>query len=389
MKKTHHAFFPPVSPRLCTRIALCVALALGASSAVQAEDDKDKTSYFAKVSTQIRGDYWRPSDDAAWRHDVFVRRARLAAGWSNEWFGFFSEVAADSTDRAPHNRITGFSSLDDGEGTMRLSQAFGELRGDEWKLRAGKSKLPLTRVYLVSSSEQLFWDRPIYTEHLRGFFRRFVDSNVQVQYYDKAQRFAGYLALSDGWNSGDEIYSGFKVRSSSPMVGARLEFSPLWGLEKKKTDGNATVKATSVSAYVAHQGNIKFGAFNEERRVAGVDFLVRPGRLGSISGELNRWTVDGGPDRSEGRGWYLQGALGGLPVEPVARVEHLSLESGLSGRSELKSVSLGVNYYIKGHDLKVGASVQRNTGSSFANTMFPKTLFVVGLQASLSVLGSK
>lgn len=356
----------------------------------QADDAADKpSSGFVKASMQIRGDYWDPSDESNWRHDVFVRRARLSAGWSNESFAFFTEVAADSTDRASYNKITNIPTLDDGEGAMRLSEAFGEFHGGPWKVRLGKSKLPLTRVYLVSSSEQLFWDRPIYTEYMRGFFRRFVDSNIQAQYFDKERLFAGYVAVSDGWNSGDEIYLGLNVRSSAPMVGARFEFSPLWGLEKKKTDGFATEKATAVSAYMAQQKDIKVGAFNEQRHVMGVDFLVRPEGKGSISGELNRWIIDGGPDRSEGRGWYLQGALGGLPVEPVARIEHLSLESGLSGRREVRSVSLGINYYIQKHDLKVGVSVQRNTGSAFSNTIFPQTLFVVGIQSAWTLMGKK
>ena len=363
---------------------------LGISMAMAGDEGADQPlSYFAKASLQIRGDYWVPADDGSRQHDIFVRRARLSGGWSNEWFSFFTEIAADNTDRAPYNRITNFPSLDDGEGTTRLSQAFGEFKAGQWRLRVGKSKLPLTRVYLVSSSEQLFWDRPIYTEYLRGFFRRFVDSNVQVQYFDKDRRFAGYFAVSDGWNAGDELYTGVKVNSSSPMVAARLEFSPLWGLEKKKSDGNAKAKAAAVSAYVAHQGSIKAGLYDEDRRVSGVDFLVRPENRGSITGEANRWTVNGGPDRSEGRGWYLQGALGGLPIEPVVRFERLNVDSSLTGNKELKSISVGANYYIRGHDLKVGVNLQRNTGSIFANTNFPETLVIVGIQARLDLLGAK
>lgn len=374
-------------PSLLRVAGLCSALI--ATPALADEVPEQATTYFAKASVQIRSDFWQPGDDTGRQHDTFVRRARLSGGWSNDWFGAFLELAADNTDRAPNNRITDIPSLDDGEGTSRLSQAFSEFRKDNWKLRIGKSKLPLTRVYLVSSSEQLFWDRPIYTEHLRGFFRRFVDSNIQGQYFDRDRRFAGYLAISDGWNSGDEIYTGTRVRSSSPMVAARVEFSPFWGLERKKTDGNATAKAAAISAYMARQNSIKTPVFSEQRQVSGVDFLVRPEAIGSLMGEVNRWQKEGGPERSEGRGWYLQGSLAGLPMEPVVRFEHMKLENSLSGNTSLSSASLGINYYIRGHDLKIGASIQHNSGNAITNTSFPETLITVGLQASLGITGSK
>lgn len=364
-------------------------LALMPAAGHAADTPEPGINYFAKASVQIRSDFWQTGDDSARQHDTYVRRARVAGGWSYDGFSAFLELAADNTDRAPNNRVTDIPSLDDGNGGSRLSEAFVQYAKDEWKVRFGKSKLPLTRVYLVSSSEQLFWDRPIYTEYLRGFFRRFVDSNIQGQYFDKDQRFAGYLALSDGWNSGDEIYTGVKVKSSSPMVAARVEFSPFWGLEKKKTDGNATAKAASISAYVARQNNIKTALFTEERRVQGLDFLLRPEGIGSLSGEVNRWKTEGGPEQSQGRGWYVQAAMAGLPVEPVARYEKLKLENNVTGNTNLTSVSLGLNYYIKGHDLKVGANIQRNSGSAITNTLYPETLITFGIQAALGVKGSK
>lgn len=366
---------------------LIAILATANAAASGTEQTPEQFSYMGSVRVQFMSDLWKATGSQydSLQHDLYLRRSRLDGAISHGRFRFVLEVAGDINDRAPQNRITDQPSVDDGNGTMHFTDTFAEYSGDNYKFRIGKSKMPLSRVYLVSSAEQLFWERPVYTEYLRSFYRRYVDSNIQGIYMTPSRNFYVQAAIADGWNSGDEPYTGQTVTSSSPLLALRMEFSPIYGLEAKKSDGWDHPDSSAISAYIASQNKIQYGTYSEKRVVHGVDIHFRHSNF-FMSGEINKWTVRNGINDLDGKGWYIQAGLLYGRYEPAIRFE--AARESNDPFSDLRSTDVGLNYYLSGHDLKFGFDVLHIRGQYLSVDGRPETIARLGLQARIRVKGN-
>ncbi|MEK6713061.1 MAG: porin [Nitrospirota bacterium] len=231
---------------------------------------------------------------------------------------------------------------------------------DSLGVRFGKAKLPYSRVSLTSSSKQLIVDQPVSTEAAKKLFDDYYQSHIM--FYGKASEglFAYNIAIGDGWepNSTISTTGPTTVHKSSPLYIARVEVSPPGWVEADKSDAHlGKGKHLTVGANYATQKGIEYkGAYEEDRTLLGLDVSGHwEGFTGQI--EYNTWKEES-TDPSKGKkpkGWYIQAGylIPRINVEPVARYEVYDQDSNSTDKQE-KTSTVGVNWYLKGHSMKVG-----------------------------------
>jgi len=240
---------------------------------------------------------------------------------------------------------------------------------DSLSVMVGKEKLPYSRVSLSSSSKQLLIERPSSTEAAKKIF------GPTDAYYQPKLAFKGNvlndvvsyeIAFADGWQNGDKIYNmdndglDRKLQNGGPLYIARIEVSPPGWIEKKKSDAHlGKDRHIALGVNFANQGSIEYkeSDYEENRTLTGLDLS---GHYKGITAqfEYNEWKIDTDDpalsDRKPG-GWYLQAGyfMEGLNIEPVVRYEDYDQDSKADSKGE-KNTTAGVNWYAKGHSLKVG-----------------------------------
>lgn len=258
---------------------------------------------------------------------------------------------------------------------------------DSLGVRFGKAKLPYSRVSLTSSSKQLIVDQPVSTEAAKKLFDDYYQSHIM--FYGKASEglFAYNIAIGDGWEPNSTIHSGktttsytttcdasspqscvttattndttINVHKSGLLYIARIEVSPPGWVEADKSDAHlGKGKHITVGANYAAQKGIEYkgNAYKEDRSLVGVDVSGHwEGFTGQI--EYNTWKEES-TDPSKGKnpkGWYIQAGylIPHINVEPVARYEVYDQDSNSTDKQE-KTSTVGVNWYLKGHSMKVG-----------------------------------
>lgn len=244
---------------------------------------------------------------------------------------------------------------------------------DAFVLTIGKEKLPYSRVSLSSSSKQLLIERPFSTEAAKKVFGS-SDAYYQPKFSvggKLAEGIFGYeVAVADGWQNGELIFdhatiaaNDRTVLTSSPLVVARVELSPSGWVEKSKSDAPlGKGQHLTIGVNVASQSGIKYKTvdFEEDRTLWGFDVS---GHYNGFTAqfEYNKWDIDSTDTVNsldkKPEGWYGQAGyfIDGLNIEPVARYEVYNHDSEAADK-EQKITTLGVNWYGKGHSLKVGAN---------------------------------
>ncbi|MFZ3072575.1 MAG: porin, partial [Thermodesulfobacteriota bacterium] len=233
----------------------------------------------------------------------------------------------------------------------------------ELSIEFGKNKLPYSRVSLTSSSTQLLIERPVSTEAAKKLF------GTDNPYHQTALKFEGKvaegifgyaLALADGWSNGETIQTGRKVFKAGQFVVGRIELSPPGWIEAKKSDAHlGKGQHLTLGINVAQQSNIEYkeNAYDEDRKLTGFDVSAHyEGFTGQF--ETINWIVDSSDPavgKKEPKGWYAQAGyfIAGLDIEPVARYEAYDQDSSVADKKE-KTTTVGLNWYPKGHSLKLG-----------------------------------
>ena len=290
---------------------------------------------------------------------------------------------------------------------------------DAFGVRFGKAKLPYSRVSLSSSSKQLIVERPVSTEAAKKLFDDYYQSNLMFSGKIAEGLFAYNFAIGDGWEPNSTIHSGstttdynttcdsstpptctttatstdtnIKVHKSSPLYIARLEFSPPGWTEASQSDAHlGKGKHLTVGANYATQKGIEYKvtAFEEDRILAGIDVS---GHWEGFTGQLeyNTWKIES-TDTSKNKepnGWYIQAGyiIPGINVEPVARYEVYDQDSNKDNKQE-KTTTVGVNWYLKGHSMKIGlnrVSTKYDSSASGTDVIANATKDTYQLQAQL------
>ena len=246
---------------------------------------------------------------------------------------------------------------------------------DAFNIRFGKTKLPYSRVSLTSSSKQLVIERPVSTEAAKKLFDDYYQMSLLLHGGIAEGIFNYNLAIADGWENGNTLYSKGKYRSTDsadtkvfnggPLYVARIELSPPGWTEKGKSDSHlGQGQHLTLAANYAAQKGIEYSADNtvangykEDRTLTGFDVS---GHWNGITAqfEYNIWNqkyTDPNKKEEKPEGWYGQAGyfVSGLNIEPIARYEVYDQDSNSSDKKE-KTTTIGVNWYAKGHSFKVG-----------------------------------
>lgn len=265
---------------------------------------------------------------------VFLRRARVnVQGSFAEEFDFKAEL-----------------DLAGGLGTASAVRAQATDVYAQWskhpfaQIRAGQFKTPYGHEQLYSDTKVLTVERTLGTDRI-GIGRQL---GIQVGGE------IGGLSYSVGAFNGNGTNVTFNDDEGFLSAG-RLSGS-LW-----KTDrGQWTIGANGYTsddrgAPVAPELGFANNTFAGHRRAWGVDSQLTAGAL-EIWGEMLRARFD--PETGATRdlhSWYLAGAWSLTPkLQAVAMIDTLDGPSG-----DLKTWTLGANYFIKGHDLKLQLNVMR------------------------------
>jgi len=231
---------------------------------------------------------------------------------------------------------------------------------DSLGVRFGKAKLPYSRVSLTSSSKQLIVERPVSTEAAKKLFDDYYQSHLMFSGKASEGLFAYNFAIGDGWEPNSTIATLTTVHKSSPLYIARVEVSPPGWTETSQSDAHlGKGKHLTFGANYATQKGIEYKttAFEEDRTITGLDVS---GHWEGITGQfeynaLKEDSTDPAKGKKEPKGWYIQAGyfVPGINLEPVARYEVYDQDSNSSDKQE-KTTTLGVNWYLKGHSMKIG-----------------------------------
>jgi phosphate-selective porin OprO/OprP len=239
--------------------------------------------------------------------------------------------------------------------TANIDYKFNDLIG----VRFGKAKLPYSRVSLTSSSKQLIVERPVSTEAAKKLFDDYYQSHLMFSGKASEGLFAYNFAIADGWEPNSTITGTTVVHKSSPLYIARFEVSPPGWTESSQSDAHlGKGKHLAIGANYATQKGIEYKASTDEedRTLTGVDVS---GHWEGFTGQLeyNAWKVEStvAANSKEPKGWYLQAGylIPDINVEPVARYEVYDQDSNSDNKQE-KTSTIGVNWYLKGHSMKIG-----------------------------------
>ncbi len=304
------------------------------------------------------GDIIKSADGKSYEKDadLYLRRIRLEIGGSllTKTIKYNLVFEADKWDK------------DGTEAKVAVQYANVQWEADDaFTLVAGKEKLPFSRVSLTSSSKQLLVERPASTEAAKKFFGK-TDAYYQPKVAARgklAEGLVGYeVAFADGWQNGESIQSGKTVQKANPLYVARVELSPPGWVEKSKSDAHlGKGQHLTLGLNYAAQGGIEYKENGEEedRSLIGADISAHYQGI-TAQFEYNTFestSTDSAVSDTKPRGWYLQAGyfINGLNIEPVARYEVYDQNSEADNKEE-KNTTFGVNWYGKGHSLKVGAN---------------------------------
>lgn len=340
--------------------------------------------------------YTNAKGDNVTESDFYLRRLRLdLGGHLVKNLTYSLTFSSDKAGKADKDANVAFGS-ENAYLNFRFANAFG--------LRFGKGKLPYSRIALTSSAKQLLIERPQSVEAAKKEFDDYFQPNLMVH-----GKFGGgvlqyQLAAADGSRyqqdnktpvvaAGD--INGNKVRSR-PAVIARLVLSPHAWIEGEQSDAHLGGrfpgdKHLALGLDVGQQrglaaidGNIQY-----DRTLYGGDLSLHYGGF-SAQAEYNTWTntKTNAPDAVPA-GWYVQAGylISGIFVEPVARYEQYNRDTKAAAgpMDKLDRVAIaGLNWYLKGHSLKLGANwVGTRLGPGNAVTGGDTTTNVYQVQAQL------
>lgn len=300
--------------------------------------------------------------------DFYFRRIRL------EFYGHMTKKLTYALIlRGDHWGETGMTDK------IKLYQAYVNYKfADAFNLHFGRKKLPYSRVSLTSSSKQLILTRPRSTEAAKGVFKDYYQFMAMAHggFADGVVRYA--LAVADGFVNGDTVMGGNKVQKASPVYVARVELSlPGWVEKKKKDSHLGKGRHLTLGASYGVQNGIEYQGSNseEDRTLFNVDLS---GHLGGLTGQIEyiEWTIDSSAAaiaETKPKGWYGQVGyfITGPDIEPVVRYEQYDQDSNSSDMTE-KILTVGLNWYPKGHSAKVGVNwvqteFERNASGWLAN----------------------
>lgn len=225
---------------------------------------------------------------------------------------------------------------------------------DSASLLFGQTKLPYSRVSLTSSSKQLMVERPFSTEAAKKHFGDYNQPILMLHGQPADGLFTYAVATGDGNKEAANV-------ESDPYLGARLTFSPPGWVEKKQSDahlGKGRHLTFGVS-YGRQDGQKTIGSSTEtDRSLKGADVSFHLGGLTAQAEYIQFDTETTGSAAVEAKGWYVQAGyfIPGANLEPAIRYEKYNQDDNATTDKEDKIITIGFNWYFKGHSMKLGVN---------------------------------
>ncbi|MEM6553028.1 MAG: porin [Planctomycetota bacterium] len=253
-------------------------------------------------------------------------------------------------------------SADRGDGAIDLKDFIITRKLGEVTIKLGKFKLPFLREELLSSSRQLAVDRGLSTE----FFT--LDRSEQIQVSYSADAFKIVVSVSDGL---DEEYSD---QGSDPVeiaITARADFKVFgdWGQMKDFVawlgDEEAGLFIGIAVHFQAGDGNNGDNSSEAEANYTAwtIDVLYETNGLsimaaymgGTVEVDDGATIATGTADRDPMAFLVQVGYMVTEKIQPFARFDHI--DADLATTEDIQAVTLGVNYFIEKHKIKLTGDV--------------------------------
>lgn len=232
-----------------------------------------------------------------------------------------------------------------------------------FSVRFGKEKLPYSRSYLVSSSRQIFSERPYYAMSWSEILKSFTSTHISI--HDKRFPIQYSLSVAKSWRAGEDIYDDIALTDSGPQYSGRLSWSPMgWDQGSFSDVHMGQGKHLSFGMYTAYVGGLGYEELGmnqtEQRTIYGMDASYHQNSF-QFTLEANGWEVEAS-DSSHDRqtlGWVVQTAyfFEGRRLEPALRIERFNTDKE-HAYSDVIKYTIGMNKYLNGNDLKLNADVE-------------------------------
>ena len=224
--------------------------------------------------------------------------------------------------------------------------------GNGWDVQFGILKIPFLRQELTSSSKQLAVDRGLVTEYFTMNYSEMIKLNY------KADNYRLSFSLNDGENADFSETDGDNVEIA---VSARADVK-LAGNWKQWSDTSAWTSdemGLFVGAAVHYQAGDAANGTTSDYTAWTIDGSLENNGLGIFAAYMGG-NID--PDGSSAASTTMQGFLveAGYMVipdtlEPFVRWEYLDYDS--ASLNEMQAITLGFNWYQKGHSAKFTTDV--------------------------------
>ncbi len=331
--------------------------------------DDEKITFVPGVRIQPRYNY----DDNVDNNDFFINRFRLKG--SGDAYGiakYAVELKIDGTGRF------------EASPSAQVENAWLDfpIHKDHLYLRAGLYDIPFSRDALTSDSKLLFMDRSLIKDAITGIGE--ADNTIGVMLHGRP--YCGHME----WDIGvfdnvffEKVGAAGTRESDELMPAGRVAFCLLD--PAKALDGYADYKASyigeghrlDIGLNAAHLGEAIDGLveFNNVS-AAGVDLFYNSGPY-VFQTEYDWYFEDiDGAANINGEGWYAQAGylIGELCCNPLeAAIRYQTLDPDIS--EKLRWTSVGLNYYIRDHNLKIQTDYTFRDGG-----LLDEDVFAVQLQ---------
>jgi hypothetical protein len=307
--------------------------------------------------------------------DAYLRRARLEVGAGfGKHVSFTMDIRSDRVNQ-------GFRD----EGEFRIGDAYVDIKkpfdSSLVNFKLYRAKIDVSRSETIKSARLVEYDRPFVADYAANFisFNRRA-ANVQM-YGDWKKKIHYQIATGDAID-GDELNSflgeeKFDITDQSLFYGGKVVFSPFNGWEETlKTEtymgqgkhfsfGAAYWTVPSIEGTTKPADPANTAAFDLNHELINIEasahykgFFIQSEYF-KFKDVVEKWDV-AELNIGESKGWYVLSEYV-MPnfyyIAPFVRYEDWDTFEGEEG-NDVKSTSVGVNWYLRGNTTKVGLVYQ-------------------------------
>ncbi len=312
-------------------------------------------------------------DDEEGNHDFFIRRFRVkTSGNAFDIAKYGAELKFDSTGRFEVEP----------KGVVENAWVDFTVIPESTFLRVGLYDVPFSRNALTSDSKLLFMDRTLIKSELTTV--GLADNTIGLLLHGRP--WGGRLEYAVGGFDNvafEKNGANGNLESDQLMPAGRIALNLLD--PATSADGYADYRESylcqgqrlAVGANAAYLGQVRGGVNEFDIHGWGIDLFFNTGPF-SLQAEYDRFAenVLGADPDMHGDGWYVQaGYLWPCGIEFAARYQDLDPNGGFFD-DRLQWTSLGLNLYIREHNLKVQTdyTFKRELGNEVENDMFQMQL---------------